>query len=192
MTATNGRTDEDFRPLLDAHGILRPGALEPPARTEAFTIFAQRTDARLDFGSLERQAKQFFKTRVGLVVDKRYVVDAGPPERDAARIVIAPDKGSPGTRLAFGRPREHDDLEIAERADARVGSPGMGLLARRCKYVWLVVLESDPDPLALVLAALLASVLLGPILAPSQDEVFGVRTARLKLEQALAPAPGQR
>ena len=51
MAETNGRTDEDFRALVDAHGILRPGALEPPPRAEAFTIFAQRTSAMTRFST---------------------------------------------------------------------------------------------------------------------------------------------
>jgi hypothetical protein len=36
--------------------------------------------------------------------------------------------------------------------------------------------------LALRLAAILASVVLGPILDPETSEIFGVKTARLKIE----------
>jgi hypothetical protein len=58
----------------------------------------------------------------------------------------------------------------------------MSLLAQRCEVVWLVTFESDDDRVALTIAAILASTLLGPILSPAGDEVFGVRTARMKLE----------
>jgi hypothetical protein len=40
---------------------------------------------------------------------------------------------------------------------------------------------------ALTLAAIFASVLLGPIVPPKGDRVFGVRTARLELEKKSAP-----
>jgi hypothetical protein len=53
--------------------------------------------------------------------------------------------------------------------------------------VWLVVRESPDDRVALTLAAILASALLGPVLAPEGDELFGVRTARLKLEGRARP-----
>jgi hypothetical protein len=53
--------------------------------------------------------------------------------------------------------------------------------------VWLVVREADDDRAALTIAAVLASMLLGPILAPDGREIFGVRTARLKLEGRPSP-----
>jgi hypothetical protein len=58
----------------------------------------------------------------------------------------------------------------------------MALLAQRCRTVWLVTRETDDDRVSLGIAAIFASVLLGPILAPTGDELFGVRTARAKLE----------
>ena len=55
-------------------------------------------------------------------------------------------------------------------------------MARRCQTVWLVARTDDADPLALRLAAILASVVLGPILDARGPELFGVKTARAKLE----------
>jgi len=167
--------------MLDERGILRAGAIEAPARTAAFTVFAQRTDARVEAEAWERHATQFFDARVGLVVAKTYG-DVAPPLVDAARVVVAPAESPPGTRFCFARPREDDDLEAAERADIAAGSPGLALLAKRCSYVWLVACEGDDDRLALLLAAILASVVLGPVLAPDQSSLFGVRTARAKLD----------
>jgi hypothetical protein len=174
-------SDADFRSLVDERGIVRAGAIVSPARAEAFTVFAQRTDARVEAATWERHATQFFDARVGLVVEKRYG-DEEPPLVDAARVVVAPSAAPPGTRFCFGRPREADDLEAAERADALAGSPGLGLLAKRCEHVWLVATESADDRIALLLAAILASVVLGPILAPDGEAIFGVRTARARLE----------
>ena len=175
--------DEEMRSLVDDRGALRAGALESPRRDEAFTVFAQRSDARFEADTWERHAAQFFATRAGLTIPKRYDQHGAPPIVDAARVVVAPSDGPPGTRFCFARPREDADFDAAEAADIRAGSPGLGLLARRCAYVWLVVPEGAGDRLALLCAAIVASVVLGPILSPDQQELFGVRTARAKLEK---------
>lgn len=176
----NGR-EEAFRALLDEHGILRHGSLAPPERSAAFTVFAQRTDAAIDIAALTTQAHRFFGAKLGLTVDKRYGITS--PESDAARFVLASDDGSTsGTRLCFGRRADADDYAAAELAERAQQTYGMSLLAQRCKTVWLVTCEIADDRVALTIAALLASAWLGPILAPSGGELFGVRTARMKLE----------
>lgn len=174
--------EDEFRALLDEQGVLRPAALPPPDRSGAWTIFAQRPDARLDVFALKAQATRFFDAKVGLTVDKRYLA---PPATDAARVVLATaDPACSGTRLAYARPADAADLALAEAAEERQGTYGLALLARRCPTVWLVACEADlpgDDLVALTLAAIFASVLLGPILSPSGAEIFGVRTAREKL-----------
>jgi hypothetical protein len=188
--------EEAFRALLDERGVLRPGALEPPVR--AFTVFAQRPDACIDVTTWRRHAERFFRTQIGLTVTKRYD-PANLPIVDAARIVVSAETAR-GTRLCYARPAEPGDLDAAEQADNRAGYTGMATLAARCKTVWLVALgvpfgpsaaptartsgANDSDRIALLLSAILASVLLGPILSPDKGELFGVRTARLKLEAA--------
>lgn len=181
-------TDEDFRALVDARGVLLAGALDAPKRTESFTVFAQRNDAILEANLWERHASQFFSTKVGLTIEKKYG-DIAPPIVDAARVVVAPPEVPPGTRFCYARPREDDDFDAADAADARAGSTGLDLLAKRCGYVWLVAAEGEDDRLAMLLAAIIASVVLGPILSPDQQTLFGVRTARSKLE---APRAGYR
>ena len=79
--------EDDFRALLDEHGLLRPGALAAPSAETAYTVFAQRADASLDIAGLKAHATRFFDVKVGLTVDKRYG-DLSPRE-DAARIVLA-------------------------------------------------------------------------------------------------------
>jgi hypothetical protein len=179
--------EEEFRKLLDPQGILREGALRTPARSAAFTVFSQVPSVALDVAALKQQATRFFHAKVGLTVEKKY---AHPlPTADAARVVLATDDGSAaGTRLCFGRLVDSADLAAADRADA--GSNGMSLLAQRCPTVWLVTFESDDDRVALGIAAIFASVMLGPILSRKRDgddELFGVRTARLKLEGRSSP-----
>jgi hypothetical protein len=174
-------SEERFRELLDGDGILRPGTLAAPDRRTAYTVFAQRDNAVLDVAALKSQAGRFFEAKLGLTVDKRY--HDALPSSDAARIVLARDDGTAsGTRLCFGRAADANDYAAAEVAENRQNTSGMSLLAHRCRTVWLVTLESDDDRVALTIAAILASFLLGPILSPAGDELFGVRTARMKLE----------
>ncbi len=168
--------EQAFREHLDADGILRPGALEPPAR--AYAIFAQRRDATLALPALRAHALRFFDTKVGLTADKHYGI---APLVDAARIVVS-TAGASGTRLAYGRPTTSSDLAAADAAEQAQRTSGMALLARRCPTIWLVERVADDDRVALTLAAILSSHLLGPIVAG--DEIFGVRTARMKLERS--------
>ncbi len=94
--------------------------------------------------------------------------------------MIAPDGETPGIRRLFARPRDAVDLALAEAADK--GRSGLALLARRCGFVWLVERVAEPDALALRMAVVLASVMLGPILDVRVPELFGVKTGRAKLE----------
>ena len=150
-------------------------------------VFAQRADARVEIDAWRAHAARFFTTRIGLAEDKRYDPDAPAPRVDSARFVVAPPGESPGIRTAFARPRDDEDLALAEAADARAGGTGLALLARRCPTVWLVALvarEGNDDTLALHLAAILASALLGPILEVRKGELYGVKTAREKIKSS--------
>lgn len=180
-------TEERFREMLDERGVLVPGALSAPNRESSYLVFAQRPDACLDMAAIKHQAARFFATKVGLSVEKKYRHDA--PMTDAARLVVASDDGlAAGTRLCFGHAADMNDLAIVEEAERTQGSTGMALLAERCPTVWLIETQGgEEDRVALLLAAILASVLLGPIVPPRGDRVFGVRTARLELEKKTAP-----
>ena len=179
-------TEEEFRALLDHRGILVPGALDTPYREACFSVFAQRTDLHLDAAALKHQASTFFDAKLGLTVDKRYDVES--PALDAARVVLVCDDGSAaGTRLVFGRPVAPDDLVAAAEAERRAGTFGLTELAHRCRILWLVVPDATDDRVALTLAAIFASTMLGPILSPDAESLFGVRTARLKLESRARP-----
>jgi hypothetical protein len=184
---SSGDDEARFRELLDPSGLVPPGALTAPDRSSAFTVFSQRGDACLDMAGLRQNALRFFATKVGLSVDKRYGERA--PASDAARVIVASDDGlAQGTRLCFGRPTEALDLAVVEEAERRQQSSGMALLAARCPTVWLVTTEGgDDDRVALTLAAIFASVMLGPIVPPSGSAAFGVRTARQRLESRAQP-----
>lgn len=180
-------TEERFRELLDDRGVVPPGALRAPERTSSYLVFAQRSDACLDMRAIQHHAQRFFATKVGLTVAKKYGSDA--PMSDAARVVVASDDGLiAGTRLCFGRGADMNDLAVVEEAERTQGSTGMALLAQRCPTIWLIETEGgEEDRVALLLSAILASVMLGPIVPPKGDRVFGVRTARLELEKKATP-----
>ncbi|MDP9149785.1 MAG: hypothetical protein M3O36_07605 [Myxococcota bacterium] len=156
--------------------------MTPPGRDQTYLVFAQRLDARVEIDAWNAHAVRFFATRIGLTAEKRYEAGAPFPRTDAAEFVVAPDGELAGRRTAFARPSDDEDRARAEALDARGGFTGLGLLARRCGTVWLVTRVGQPDALALRLAAILASVLLGPILDEMAGDLFGVKTARAKLE----------
>jgi hypothetical protein len=147
----------------------------------------------VDIDAWNAHAERFFATRIGLA-DAPSPLAAGPDYKSDARpgllstrpvrFVVAPQHGSPGIRAASVRVREPEDLVLAEQADAPVGPTGLVRLARRCEAVWLVERLDPSDTLGLRLATILASVLLGPILDPDSQSLFGVKTARAKIEAA--------
>ncbi len=146
-----------------------------PTRREAFTVFAQDAAPALPVAALVAQAARFF----GEQVTVHALGEALPVGVVGARVVVGE-----AARACFGSLREDADLEAAQAAEARGGYTGMSLLASRCPSVWLVELApvgAADDDGALLVAAILASVVLGPILSPDGAELFGVKTARAKL-----------
>ena len=201
-------TEEAFRELLDERGCMAQGKRNAtgsfgsaPALERSYAVFSQSNDVRLEIGALRGQATRFFQSRIGLTVDKRYEDEGQPRQRrtdpDIARVVFASDDGlRSGTRLCYGRTTVADDVARAEDAERLSGAraSGLGLLAKRCATIWLIVPESEDDRTALSIAAVFASSMLGPILTPGSTsdasgsaEIFGVRTARMKLEAQTSP-----
>lgn len=75
--------------------------------------------------------------------------------------------------------------EAADRAVEAIGGAGMDALVARATRVWMV--ERRPmaggDPRApLAMAALLAGVLLAPVVPPEGGAIFGLKGARARLE----------
>lgn len=183
-----GINEDTFRAHVDANGFLKaPFDLSPLGLTRSFLVFAQREDARLEIHFWQQQARRFFDTELGLTMDKEYDRIESMPRVDAARIVVSSPKNDiEATLLCAGRPAHHADLAQAEAIEASRGYTGLSMLAKRCKTVWLVSSNGQPasDRAALLLSAIVASVVLGPIVSPSRDELYGVKTARLKLTSA--------
>ena len=134
-------------------------------------VFSQGSTPRLALAEWRRNGDRFF--------DLRFTVEES--SETAARLTI-----DGAQRIVFGRPREEADLRDALAAENARGGGGLyDLVERRCGVVWLVECSDPNDRAALRLCAAIASVGLGPIL--TDGELFGVRTAREKLDRLGAP-----
>ena len=146
-----------------------------------FVVFSQAPAAAVDIDGWDAHAARFFRTRLSLAP---VAVPAADSPGSAVR--IAPEGEPASVRRIRARPRQPGDLAAAEAADT--ARSGLALLARRCGTVWLVEREAEDAPLAgsagLRLAAILASVVLGPILDTRVPELLGVKSARGRFEGA--------
>ena len=77
---------------LDGAGLLRDGASEFPNQAQAYTVFAQQRDARIDAAAWARHASRFFDAEVCLTRPKVY--GETPPQTDAAHLVLTPKRFS--------------------------------------------------------------------------------------------------
>ncbi|MGH7298698.1 MAG: hypothetical protein ACRELB_27400 [Polyangiaceae bacterium] len=142
--------------------------MPPPA--PVYIVFASTplpAGVPYDAAGVDPHAQRFFRTRLRTA---------------AGSVLVTPDGEAPGERAVTVRARSAEDLELAEEAERRAGGGGLVTVARRCRSVLVVTRESAADRLALRLAAILASAHLGPIVDPSTGQMFGVKTARAKLE----------
>jgi hypothetical protein len=85
------------------------------------------------------------------------------------------------------------DLAAAREADARAREYMLSLLAEDCPLIW----ELDPEPPAqekatALMAALVASAALGPVMAEDGSQLFGVRTALERAGVLSVPGPDGR
>lgn len=173
------------------NGALANGARETSPRG-AYVVFAQRDAATLDERGAAANAQRFFRASLSFAEGAG---DDPRREEDARDVLIeTDDPTTSGTRRVTARratPDDHARADAAEAASREAGlrAGGLAELARRCDYVWLVATERADDRAALAIAAILATVLLGPIVVPSGREIFGVRGARLALETS---PPGYR
>lgn len=151
----------------------------PPA--EAFTILSPDALARVESARFTQQARTFLDAEVVVVGDVSGTLpDIATVELDVAaagqaktRVAVRTFPISPGSEL----------IEAAERGVRAIGGAGFDALVARAKRIWQVPVAVDGDPRApLVVAALLASVLLGPIVPPNEETIFGVKGARTRLQ----------
>jgi hypothetical protein len=142
-----------------------------------YFVFSQQPEIGLDWEACNAHARRFFALKL-----------SGPAEGGRVTVTSLDGEEPPAERSVTARAATPEDHALALEAETRMGGGGLSMLARRCATLWIVERrrEADPDVAALRIAAVLASVLLGPIVDPAGPEIFGVKTARLKLERAAA------
>ncbi len=139
----------------------------PDDRLGAYLVFSQDGRTTPDVAAWSRQAERFFGgARL-------------TPGADG-RSVILERRGVRAERRLAARTRDERDATLADQAEARRGG-GLGRLSARCPVVWEIAREGDVDQVALEIAAIVASVVLGPILDARVPELLGVKSARERL-----------
>lgn len=166
--------------LYDADGILRETERARATPAHAYLVFVQRFDARFAVPELEAQAARFFSTKLGLMAPKR--ARAAPPLVDHARFAVAMGEDARAeVRAVLLRAAGPADHTLALTLENERGATGLGGLARRCQYVAEIERLAADDRAALLLAAIFASTHLGPIVDVEGRDLFGVKTARVRL-----------
>jgi hypothetical protein len=143
-----------------------------------YLVFSQEHGA-LPYDKLAAHGGRFFSATLELLEEGDdaiavRLVGTRPPLRGEFRIA--------------SRATTKDDLMNARDAEARGRAAGMAALAERCARVWTIDAANSEMPSEasyLTLAAVCASVALGPVLPPDGSTLFGVRGAIERRDKAL-------
>ena len=145
-----------------------------------YWVFSQEPRGRPPFERLSINAARFFSTTLEQLEDGE--------ESIVVRLVCA----RPAVRGDFrisSRDTVKDDIMNARDAEARGRAGGMAMLAEKCEQVWTIEAAGDDVPSAaayFTLAAVCASVALGPVMPPDAATLFGVRGAIERRDKAVA------
>ncbi len=151
--------------------------MRPLPSSAAYSVFAPDPIARVESARWTHQAKTFLDADVTVVGEQ----SGSLPDIAALELDVAPSTRV--TIRTFPIAEGAELLAVAERAVRAIGGAGFDALLARARRIWQVPIDVDGDPRApLVVAALLASVLLGPIVPPDEETIFGVKGARLRLQ----------
>ncbi len=133
-------------------------------------VFSQHGQGRVDVPALAQSAARFFGT----------ALEASAP--DGVRMALA--SGAFVRCSVTARAATEADLDDARAAEQRGRAGGMAALAERCPWVWELDGAGASDDALWTLAAIAASVALGPVLPEDGATLVGVRGARERAEQA--------
>lgn len=175
---------------FDPHGWAL-GPIEAMPISSAYTLFSAEPTARIDIASLAHKARTFFATALEIDPVKAYP-NENTPDADAVHIEISPLRKSKGasTRVrvvTWPLARDPSFRALGDGAARAIGGAGMDALVARAKRIWQVskaVTSGTDDHAPLRVAAILAAVLLAPIVPPEGNTMYGVKGARERLERA--------
>ncbi len=148
--------------------------IEALSTSNACSLLSAEAAARLDGAAVVRNARGYFSLAVALdarPLEARDRLEIEVVGRGHVEIVTVPIDEAPLVRAA------------ADEAVRAIGGAGMDLLVAKARRVWQVRERADDPTLALLVAAVLASVLLAPIVPTGGGAIFGVRGARERLSR---------
>lgn len=175
--------------LFDAHGWAQP-PINPLPASSAYTLFSAEISARIDIATLAHKARTFFATALEIDPAKAYP-DGRTPNRDAVHIDVKPlgNRDQLPTRVfvVTWPLDEHPAFrDIGDTAARAIGGAGMDALVARAKRIWQVSTDGVQGAdlhASLRVAAILAAVLLAPIVPPDGTTIYGVKGARERLDK---------
>jgi hypothetical protein len=174
---------------FDAFGWAKD-PINPLVPSSAYTLFSAEGSARIDIAPLAHKARTFFATALEIDPVKAYP-EGRTPRADAMFVDVKPlgkPDASPTRVFVVTWPLDdHPAFRgIGEEAAQAIGGAGMDVLVARAKRIWQVSTQPDHGPdahVSLRVAAILASVLLAPIVPPEGRTIYGVKGARERLEK---------
>ena len=149
-----------------------------------YLIFSQEPGAP-PFEKLAAHGARFFSAKLELIAQSDDAIEI--------RMVTTRPPLHAEFRIAW-RATTKDDLMSARDAEARGRAAGMAALAEKCAQVWILdaagsrasSADAPSEAAFLTLAALCASVALGPVLPPDGSTLFGVRGAIERRDKSVA------
>jgi hypothetical protein len=174
---------------FDPHGWAK-GPVDALPVDAAYTLFSADLSGRFDIAMLAQKARTFFATAVEIDPVKAYP-NGETPDSDAVFIDIAPlgKRTAPASRVyvvTWPLEKEPQIRSVGDAAANAIGGAGMDILVHRAKRIWQVskeVTRGEDRYAPLRIAAILASVLLAPIVPPEGNTIYGVKGARERLER---------
>jgi hypothetical protein len=168
----------------DDNGWAR-GAISPLSVAEAWTLLSPDPSSRVEPARWAHQAATFFRARLVVVQDKRYPAGTLPLADQVEVEIAGRDDPSTSRVLVVTVPEDRaPEARSAAAAGARaIGGAGFDALLLRTRRVWQVREDvSGGDACApLLVAAVLASLFLAPVVPPGGGTIFGVKGARERL-----------
>lgn len=163
------------------------GRIEALPAGESWSLLSPEMEARIDAHRWEHQARAFFGVELTLVQKKVYP-SGTTPMVDAAEVDVARAGSAPTRVLVVTVPLDRAPaVRAAAAAGVRaIGGGGFDALVARARRVWQVreaPLEGGDARAPLTLAAVLAAVLLAPVVPPREEAIFGVKGARERLQR---------
>ncbi|AUX45651.1 hypothetical protein SOCE26_071460 [Sorangium cellulosum] len=163
------------------------GRIEPLPASDGWSLLSPEPEARIDEHRWAHQARVFFGAELTLVQKKVYP-SGSTPMVDAVEVDVARAGGAPSRVLVLTVPLDRAPaVRAAAAAGVRaIGGAGFDALLARARRAWQVrepPLAGDDARAPLALAAVLAAVLLAPVVPPGEATIFGVKGARERLER---------